>query len=195
MVAAGKKEPQRWILARARWEAEPQATFSDVAGWLGISKQGVQKHAKSFGWQKRLDMQTLATRAHLKADAQCDGTIEQDAGDGQPQALQVVAPGTFSSGLSKPSIPTDATLEQARQISEDAAVDERVELLARHRREWNAVRKLTYAAIETGDLTDARMAKTTAEAVKTVQDGERKAWGLDSGDERPAKVIVERRSG
>lgn len=192
MVAAGKKEPQRWILARARWEAEPQATFSDVAGWLGISKQGVQKHAKLYGWQKRLDMQTLATKAHLKADAQCVEAMEQDADDGPMQAPRVVAPAPVSSRLSNPSIPTDATLDQARQISDDAAVDERVEVLARHRREWSAVRALAYTAIKERDLTKARTAKTAAEAVKTIQDGERKAWGLDSGDERPVRVIVER---
>lgn len=56
------------------------------------------------------------------------------------------------------------------------------------------MRNLAYLAIKEKDLTKARTAKTAAEAVKTIQDGERKAWGLDSGDDdKPVKVVVERR--
>lgn len=72
-------------------------------------------------------------------------------------------------------------------------MDARAELLTRHRREWGAVRNLAYTAMKSkGDLTDARRAKTAAEAIKTIQDGERKAWGLDSGDDGPVKVVVQR---
>ncbi|MFJ1253838.1 hypothetical protein [Cupriavidus sp. CuC1] len=191
-VTEGRKVAQQWVLARARWEAEPLATFSDVAVWLGISKQGVQKHARLHGWRKRLDMPTLAARAHLKADEQTVGTMGQDADGSQTEAPQVVAPGPVFPGLSRPAIPADVTLAQARKIAGDAAVDERAELLTRHRREWGAVRNLAYAAIKSKDLIQARTAKTIAEAVKTIQDGERKSWGLDSGDEGPVKVVVVR---
>ncbi|MGT2509758.1 hypothetical protein [Cupriavidus basilensis] len=188
VVAEVRKETQQWVLARARWEAEPQMTFSDVALLLGISKQAVAKHAQQFDWRRRLDMPTIAARAHEKADR----AIEQDADRSQPQAPQVVAPSPVFAKLSRHEIPADATLEQARKISQDAAIDERVELLTRHRREWGAVRNLAYAAIKSKDLMEARTAKTVAEAIKTLQDGERKAWGLDSGEEGPVKVTVVR---
>lgn len=187
-MAQVRKEAQRWVLARARWEAEPQMTFSDVAVHLGFSKQAVAKHAQQFGWRRRLDMPTIAARAHEKADR----AIEQDSCESRVQAPQVVASGPVLARLSHHEIPADATLEQARKISQEAAIDERVELLTRHRREWGAVRSLAYASIKSKDLIEARTAKTVAEAVKTLQDGERKAWGLDAGDEGPVKVIVQR---
>jgi hypothetical protein len=192
VVAQCKKEVQQWVLARARWEAEPQMTFSDVAVLLGFSKQAVAKHAKRCGWHKRLDMPTLVAKAHAKADEATVGTMEHDADGSQPQTPQVVAPGHIFPGLSCPALPADAAPEQARQITADAAVDARAELLTRHRREWGAVRNLAYTAIKSKDLLEARTAKTVAEAVKTLQDGERKAWGLESGDEGPVKVTVVR---
>ncbi|MCY0856872.1 hypothetical protein [Cupriavidus sp. D39] len=191
-MAEVRKEGQQWVLARARWEAEPQMTFSDVAVLVGVSKQAVSKHAKRCGWHKHLDMPTLVAKAHAKADEQTVRTIEQDAGGSQAEARQVVAPSMFFAGLSRPALPADASHEQARQITTDAAVDARAELLTRHRREWGAVRNLAYDSIKSKDLDKARTAKTAAEAVKTIQDGERKAWGLDSGDEGPVKVTVVR---
>jgi hypothetical protein len=118
--------------------------------------------------------------------------MERDADGRQPQTPQVVAPGPVFAGLSHPVLPADAPPEQAHQITSAAAIDARAELLTRHRREWGAVRNLAYAAIKSKDLMEARTAKTVAEAVKTIQDGERKAWGLDSGDEGPVKVTVVR---
>lgn len=191
-MAEVRKEAQQWVLARARWEAEPQMTFSDVAVLLGISKQAVAKHAQRFGWRQRLDMPTLIAKAHAKADKETVRTMERDADTSHAETPQVVAPGPIFAGLSRPIIPADASPEEAHQITSAAAIDARAELLTRHRREWGAVRNLAYTAIKSKDLMEARTAKTVAEAVKTLQDGERKAWGLDSGDEGPVKVTVVR---
>lgn len=189
-MAEERKEAQQWVLARARWEAEPQLTFSDVAVLLGISKQAVAKHAQRFGWRQRLDMPTLIAKAHAKADEETVGTMAHDADGSHAETPQVVAPRPISPALSRPVLPADAPPEQAHQITSDAAIDARAELLTRHRREWGAVRNLAYTAIKSKDLMEARTAKTVAEAVKTLQDGERKAWGLDSGDDGPVKVTV-----
>lgn len=189
-MAQGKKEAQQWVLARARWEAEPQMTFSDVAVLLGISKQAVAKHAQRFGWRQRLDMPTLIAKAHAKADEEIVRSMERDADASHAETPRVVAPGPVFAGLSRPVLPADAPPKQAHQITSAAAIDARAELLTRHRREWGAVRNLAYDAIKSKDLDKARTAKTAAEAVKTIQDSERKAWGLDSGDDGPVKVTV-----
>ncbi|CAG9168141.1 hypothetical protein LMG23994_01319 [Cupriavidus pinatubonensis] len=187
-----RKEEQRWVAARVRWEAEPLATFSDVAIWLGFSKQAVSKHAQQFGWRRTTDMPTLIARAHAKADEQTVGAMEQDAGASQAHALQVVAPGHAFEQLSRPENSAEPAHEHADKNTSDSAIAARAELLTRHRREWGAVRSVTYAAIKSKDLMEARTAKTVAEAVKTIQDGERKAWGLDAGDDGPVKVTVVR---
>ncbi len=189
-MAEVKREGDKWLEARARWEADPKLTFGDLAESLGVSKQAASQHAKKYGWAKRLDMPAIAARAHERADR----AIEQDSVGSSANAADVYAPRPFSSPAGvRPAISPDASPDEAAQAAADAAVDARAELLTRHRREWGAVRNLAYAAIKEKDLTRARTAKTAAEAVKVIQDGERKAWGLDSGEEGPVKVIVERR--
>ena len=187
-MAQGKDEGAKWIEARARWEAEPKLTYGDLAESLGISKQAVSQHAKKWGWAKRLDMPTIAARAHEKADR----AIEQNPVGSSESESDVYARANFSPSVVRAPLSADATPEEAHQVAADAAVDARAELLTRHRREWTVVRNLAYLAIKEKDLTRARTAKTAAEAVKTIQDGERKAWGLDTGDDGPVKVVVQR---
>ncbi|WP_152561943.1 hypothetical protein [Cupriavidus sp. SK-3] len=102
----------------------------------------------------------------------------------------VVDSGSVSDRLSRLAIPADTTLGQARQNAGNAAVNERAELLTRDRREWSAVRNLACDAIRSKGLDPekARTVKTAAEAVKTIQDGERRAWGAGfwrRGEARP----------
>lgn len=64
-------------------------------------------------------------------------------------------------------------------ISEDAAVGLRAALLERHRSEWQMARQLAYEAVKGRDFDKAKLAKITTETIRNIQDGERKAWGLD----------------
>ena len=68
-------------------------------------------------------------------------------------------------------------------------------MLERHRKEVDAPRKLVYQAIQSGDLEKAKLAKTVAETLRIAQELERKAWGLDAGENAGGdKVIVIDRS-
>lgn len=68
-----------------------------------------------------------------------------------------------------------------------AALDEAAERTAavvnRHRDEWDSHMRLLNNAIKSEDFGKAKLAKITAETLKIRQDGERKAWGLDSGNQ------------
>ncbi|CDH46958.1 hypothetical protein [Candidatus Contendibacter odensensis] len=77
--------------------------------------------------------------------------------------------------------------KRAAAIAEEAA--KKATVLARHRNEWNAVRKLAYEAIQDGkhDFEKAKLAKITSETLQIVQHNERKAWGLND----PAPVATD----
>lgn len=76
----------------------------------------------------------------------------------------------------------------AAQNSTDAAVDLRSKLLERHRDEWKGPRTFIYAAIQNNDMEKAKVGKVIAEGLKIMQDGERKAWGLDT-DKGPTSAV------
>mgnify|MGYP002619561445 CR=1 FL=1 len=79
-------------------------------------------------------------------------------------------------------------------VVQDVAVKLRAEIADRHRKEWQAARKLSYEAIQAKDFERAKLAKITSETIKIIQEGERKAWGLDAADPQagPSVVVIER---
>jgi hypothetical protein len=62
----------------------------------------------------------------------------------------------------------------------DAAAEKVVAKVEQHKTEWDAPRKNAYDAFESDDPAKMRMAKAFAETLKIIQDGERRAWGIDS---------------
>jgi hypothetical protein len=76
--------------------------------------------------------------------------------------------------------------DEALRLGVEAdAVNIRSEILAGHRKEWEAPRAIIYEALKTKDFEKAKLGKITAEGLKIVQDGERKAWALDALDAPP----------
>lgn len=65
----------------------------------------------------------------------------------------------------------------------DSAAERTAAVVTRHRDEWEDHKKLVTTAIVEADFGKAKLAKITAETLKIRQDGERKAWGLDSGNQ------------
>ena len=65
------------------------------------------------------------------------------------------------------------------------------------RTEWAAARNQIYKALKSGDNEQAKLAKLAGETLKLVQEGERKAWGLDGGENEPGQVriVIERQEG
>jgi hypothetical protein len=183
-----------WGVARTRWEGEPRCTFVDIAELLTVSKQAVAKRADREGWVKKLNMSELAERAHVAADAKI-------ASEGMSANNAVLAIGDAQTDIPTVStvIPANgsANPDTLARAVEDAAVDARAQILKRHRTEWAAARSQIYKALKTGDNDGAKLAKLTGETLKLIQDGERKAWGLDNGESEAGsmRIIVERHEG
>ena len=203
-MASDKTNAANWAIARARWEGEPRCSYADLADFLGISKQAVGKRAVKEGWAKKLNMSAIAGRAHAVADhgisrEVVDAPKLPDAVDDQPIPRAALPPGEPAHAAIPRAIPDskNATPEMLAQAVEDAAVDARAQILKRHRTEWVAPRNQVYKALKSTDIDQAKLAKLAAETLKLIQDGERKAWGLDNGEAESGQVriVIERQEG
>ena len=77
----------------------------------------------------------------------------------------------------------------------DAAVTERANIIARHRGELMAPRRMLYESIQKHDIELTRQAKLAIEAMDRLQLAERRAWNIVDAGEPPASgvtVIIER---
>lgn len=151
--------------ARALWEGDPTISKKQVAEEIGVPHRSVDRWSQAEGWSKhKADM---SERAHAAAD-------------------------TYKGKLSElgPEITTDQQKQAEAEAAEETAVQLRAQVLERHRKEWNAPRTISYEAIKAKDFDRMKQAKITAETLKLIQDGERKAWGIDSGPDGASKVTV-----
>lgn len=156
--------------ARALWEGDPTKSKRMVAEEMGIPYGTIDRWSKGDDgkgekWSKRTD--DMSARAHAAAD-------------------------TYRGKLSE--LGPEITTQQQRQAEADAAEETAGELrgavLARHRKEWNVPRALVQEAVKARDFGKAKLAKITSETLKIIQDGERKAWGIDNGPEGASNVTV-----
>lgn len=67
----------------------------------------------------------------------------------------------------------------------DLAAQRRADVEIRHQTEWEEHRNLVDSAIANQDFESAKLAKITAETLKIRQEGERKAWRLDTQPPAP----------
>jgi len=200
-MAGNPVNKEQWVLVRTLWESDPVITFAEIAEQLGVTRQCVRQRSVKDKWQKRLDMGVIEAKAHAVADSK----VTENSREGGSQALPVyMTPEKLTDrpahNRELPVIPEGSSPEQAGQIAEDAAVAKRAAVIERQRVEWNHVRKLTYDAIrlagKKGALESARYAKTVSEAMKLVQEGERRAWGMETeggnggGKTPPAATII-----
>ncbi len=77
-----------------------------------------------------------------------------------------------------------------RSAAIDAAAEKLAAKSAQHKVEWDAPRKIAYESFKHDDVLKMRMAKCFAETLKIIQEGERRAWGLDCPAAAPATVNV-----
>ncbi|WP_288078616.1 hypothetical protein [Pseudomonas sp.] len=151
--------------ARALWEGDPNISMADVAAEVGVTVRAMRRWTQEENWSKR--KQDMSERAHAAAD-------------------------NYKGKLSElgPEITTEQQKQAEADAAEETAVQLRAQVLDRHRKEWNAPRKLSYDAVKAKDFNQMKMAKITAEALTLIQNGERKAWGIDSGPDGNQKVTV-----
>lgn len=155
--------------ARALWEGDPNISMADVAAEVGVTVRAMRRWSQDENWSKR--KADMSERAHAAADQ-------------------------YKNKLSDlgPEITTEQQKQAESDAAEETAVQLRAQVLDRHRKEWNAPRKLSYDAVKAKNFDQMKMAKITAEALTLIQNGERKAWGIDSGGDGQTnvKVIIER---
>lgn len=168
--------PDRYAAARALYEGTPGMTFRQVAEKTGMGKSTLERRANAEGWKK------------------CFGNLVP----GQMTADAQAAADLFNRLMDDygPEVTAEQQELVVAEVVHEVAVDVRAKMLDRHRTEWAAPRAMSAEAVRIRDsdpdkaFERAKLAKITAETLKIVQDGERKAHGIDAGDLPPGAVVV-----
>lgn len=177
-----------WKRARLRWELTPNLSFGEIAKDLGVSRQRVYARATSEGWERAATLGAISQRAHRRADVVSQDVPGMAKPAPKPRAPKPAAPDPA------PASPEPTAFQTERQAVEEQEVELRARVLARHRKEWVIPRRLTYLAARNRDQEMAKTAKYIAETTRLVQEGERKAYGLDIGDDGPTGGLVVQRA-
>lgn len=208
-MAAKRVSPQEWAVIRKHWEEEPALNYAQLAAQVGMTRQAIKQRADRDGWQKSLPSVSIEQAAHAMADTR-QAKVTENAGEGESRAPDVYVKQSGESmregqKAEFTAIDLTRTPEEAATAIRDEATQKRAILVDRQRMEWNNARALVYDAIKKrgtkGALETARYAKTVCEALKVLQDGERRAWGMDgeAGPGRqpapPASIVVHMQQG
>lgn len=194
--AKATKTAQRWAMARARYEADPTETHARLATFLGVTRQSVQERSKREGWIKATSAAELARAARIAAaggelpplvaqvvapvEAQPAPEAAQPGADAEPARAPEPPPARGANPLDPPKViaPVDYS-----EVAVAQAVAERTEVLGRHRAELRALRGMAQEVVRdrhkpVADLMSKVFLRIVT-GVKTIQEAERKAWGLD----------------
>lgn len=167
--------------ARALFEGRPGFTVEDCAKETGIPAGTIRR------W---------------KAEASAAGRPWKPVPRNAPKlaARAGALANTFRMKMEELGKPLDdkvAVAEAERATSLEVAVEVRAAVLDRHRKEWSAPRRLSYEAVQKRDFELAKLAKITSETLMLIQNGECRAFGLDSNarkGEGGTVVVIERES-
>lgn len=184
---------QRLADARVIYEGTHGITMNKLSDITGFSKTSLGRQSRADGWRK-----IVMTGVTEEATAAVERF--RSFREWQAKVSETVA----SPLLNLPDEPTSPEQPEGGELQTAAdgkamAVTLREQVLDRHRREWSAPRAMSAEAIRMRDsdpikaFERAKLAKITAETLKLVQDGERKAIGLDT-DETPMGhvAVIER---
>lgn len=151
--------------ARARWEGDPLMTINQVAIEANVGYATIQRWKRQDEWKKKSDMVNNASTAIKKIDAE------------------------ITEGLANADLPDNAENRQltAGQVARKELTKKQKNLLERHEKEWNGPRKVLYDALKSLNekaedrdvFSKLKIAKISTEALRNIQDGERKAYGID----------------
>ena len=82
----------------------------------------------------------------------------------------------------------DAVTLKKKAEAVNQAADRKAVVLQRHRDAWPEIKKLNAEALTKQDFELAKLAKISAETEKIIQDGERKAWGINEVQENFSQI-------
>lgn len=163
-----KLSPESWAALRIRYESDPDATPTILAGEFGVAANTISSKVVKEGWRK----------------------VEPDLKGMSKEALE-----EYRKRRALLKAPTEDELNQlADEITAEFAASARALLMEKHQKEWDYPRSLAYQAIKEKNFELAKLAKITSETLTNTQNGERKAWGLDkgNGNETNIRVVIER---
>ena len=117
----------QWAEARAIWESDQKETFGSVAERFGCTRSAVGYAARRQGWQRVGVLQRISQLAYLHS------------------AFSKVAGEPIENPARKPN-----GKQRGRPLAAaiEAAVDERIKILEKHREEWDVSRQLQREALE-----------------------------------------------
>lgn len=185
-TSVSRLSSDQWQQARTDWESDPGLNATDIARQIGVVRTAVVRQI-SKGWIRQASFADLAEKAQLSADSRPNNG--GGACVGLPDESLPSSPGnvSFIPDVSSESAKRNR-LHHARAAAE-RAIDVRVEVIVRHRTEWQQHKLLLDEAIRDADFEKAKLAKITAETIAIRQSGERKAWGLDAYIEPTREVF------
>lgn len=157
--------------AAATLAAVPGATAANVADAMGVS------------------LGVLRRRLHDNPDLNTKPLRTMDAKAAEIAARAHQAASLAAAELAGPDLPTVAVAADRAAVT--VAVDLTSRVLERHRKEWEVPRGLLGEAVKARDFERAKLAKISAETLTLVQQGERTAHGIKSGDIAPV-IEIER---
>lgn len=161
---------------RARWESDPKLTLNQAAIEGNVAYPTVLRWNRAEGWTKKTDFAGVSEEI-LAIDKKITDTVKE-------------------SGL--PDTPATRT-RAADRVAADELKRKQEELLERHQREWAGPRRQLYEALKGKDFGGLKIAKIATEAMRNIQDGERKAFGIDKpllpNDGDGILLVREQRSG
>jgi hypothetical protein len=178
--------PDQWAEMRREWEASPTQGLTwltkAAGGRWNISEEPIRKRRAVEGWAKPTNMASVVRRAHAAADTHATARMTADRNGPIPDAN--VGDDVGGSETKRPDLKALHCGPQPSAGAEEIAVDLRTELLGRHRKEWDEVRRLFCRSVREAEnsfgFETAKFAKISAETLELIQRGETRAWGLDA---------------
>lgn len=167
-------------------------TLGDAGALYGASRASVHIRCKREGWVKRLSPAEMNRMALDRANALATATVAQ-ATLSEARRLPPPTAAVIERRPQKHGAPDVITTHELREEVETAAIEERAEVLLKHRKEWSLVRMKIYKAARESDHRLAQLAKLIAESIRVMQESERKCYGLDyGGDPSEVRIVIER---
>lgn len=164
-----KMNDDAWKALRIAWESDPDMSPARLGRENGISENTITSRMRREGW--------------VRMNPNLSGLSSAALTEYQKRKAKLKLPYT-----------EDDLNALADEIAAEFAAKARADLQERHQKEWDAPRALAYQAMREKNFELAKIAKISTESLTNIQNGERKAWGLDkgNGNETNIRVVIER---
>jgi hypothetical protein len=154
-----------WADCRAFWEGEQRPSSAQVALQFGVTRQSVNRRVRLEKWHR--------TSPTGRAP---DDPNEPNAVEGRVLPSLLLPKGPF----------IDAVADAPEELKQEAR-SQRTEIILRHREELMVCRSKIYTGLKDDNMVKVKLGKEAAMALKLIQEGERKSWGIDHDDARKDK--------